>query len=87
MIFFIWIASCLFSVMFTEVFNQMLKHLDILQLPGEIYVLSDLELYLNLKSYFLVFLLAGLWLLIIAGITVLRRNKQGIVTELKKGFV
>jgi hypothetical protein len=25
--------------------------------------------------------------LVIAGITVLRRNKQGIVTELKKGFI
>jgi ABC-type lipoprotein release transport system permease subunit len=87
MILFIWIAACLCSVILTEVFNQMLKHLDILQLPGEIYVLSDLELYLDLKSYFLVFLLAGVWVLIIAGITVLRRNKQGIVTELKKGFV
>jgi hypothetical protein len=46
-----------------------------------------LELFLNLNSYFLVFSLAGLWLLVIAGITVLRRNKQGIVTELKKGFI
>jgi ABC-type lipoprotein release transport system permease subunit len=87
MIFFIWVVACLFSIILTELFNQMLKHLDILQLPGEIYVLSDLELFLNLNSYFLVFSLAGLWLLVIAGITVLRRNKQGIVTELKKGFI
>jgi ABC-type lipoprotein release transport system permease subunit len=87
MIFFIWVMACLCSVVLTEVFNQMLKHLDILELPGEIYVLSELELYLNLTSYLMVFLLAGIWVSIIASVTVMRRNKQGIVTELKKGFV
>ncbi|MFZ4714524.1 MAG: FtsX-like permease family protein [Bacteriovoracaceae bacterium] len=87
MVIFIWGMACATSVVFTEIFNQMLKHLDILHLPGEIYVLSDLELTLSFPSYLMVFSLALAWLLIIAGFTVLRGKRKGIVTELKKGFV
>lgn len=84
---FIWAGACVCAIFLTGLFDLMLRNLEVLKLPGEIYVLSELSLSLNLQSYALVFLLSLIWVLLIAGITILRVQKRSIVTELKKGFV
>lgn len=85
-IFLIWAASCVTGVILTEVFNFLLQNLEILQLPGDIYVLSNLSLVLGMNDYLLVFLIALFWVLLIAGFVFFRNKNQSVISMLKKEF-
>lgn len=85
-VFFIWIVSCLVSLGLTGIFNQLLKHLSVFQLPGDIYVLSGLRLDLHYQVVGLVFLLALIWVMIISLITFGRFKKHSVAQNLRKEF-
>lgn len=85
-VFFIWILSCFVSLILTAIFNQLLKHLSVFKLPGDIYVLSELSLDLHSQVVGLVFLLALIWVMIISFITFGRFKKNSVAQNLRKEF-
>ena len=82
----LWSSSCLISVGLSEVVNWLLGNLNILKVPGEIYVLNHLSLKLAVDDYLMVFLVALLWVGIVAGVTVWRLNKRSIIQGIRKEF-
>lgn len=85
-VFFVWLLSCIVSLILTFIFDQLLKHLPIFKLPGDIYVLSDLSLDLQYSVVGLVFLLALIWVMIISFITFGRFKKNSVAQNLRKEF-
>ena len=83
---FVWAISCVLSLFMTGLFNQLLKHLSIFKLPGDIYVLSDLSLDLHPEAIGLVFILALVWVMIISFITFGRFKKSSVAQNLRKEF-
>lgn len=86
LIFFIWVISCLFSIILAQIFDFGLQHLPFLQLPGDIYNLGHLSLKLSFMDYFYVFALALFWIFVIAMMGIIRINRKSILSGLRKEF-
>jgi ABC-type lipoprotein release transport system permease subunit len=81
----IWSVSCIGAHLLSILFNWCLQHVSFLQIPGEIYVLSSLNIRLDFMAYFTVYGVSLLWILLVAivGYFRLRRRpiNQGVWAE------
>lgn len=82
----IWAISCVGSFFLSDIFDLSLKHLPMFQVPGEIYVLSSLELKLSTESFITVFAIAFVWILIASFIGYLRLKNKTIIQGLRQEF-
>lgn len=86
LLFWMWLVSALLSVGLTHVFNFLLMRLPVFDLPGDIYVLSNLRLALGWEDYALVFSLALGWVLLIGSLTMWRMKKRAVLSGLRQEF-
>jgi ABC-type lipoprotein release transport system permease subunit len=82
----IWAVSCVGAYFFTEFFDWSLQHLSLFKIPGDIYVLSGLNLRLNFKSYLTVYAISLLWILIATMVGYLRFKRKTIIQGLRQEF-
>ncbi len=82
----IWSVSCAGAYLISLAFNWALKHVSFLQIPGEIYVLSSLDLRLDRMAYVTVYGVSLLWILIAAFIGFLRLKRRPIIQGLRQEF-
>jgi ABC-type lipoprotein release transport system permease subunit len=81
-----WFSSCLISVVFVNIFKILLKYFSLFKLPAEIYYMPRLEMYLTLKDYFTVFVLAFFWIILITFILLRRIKKKSLLEGLRQEF-
>lgn len=60
----IWFLSCVLAIIFKHIFAFALNNFEAFSLPGDIYTLSNIELFVPTASYLIVFSLALLWLIL-----------------------
>jgi ABC-type lipoprotein release transport system permease subunit len=82
----LWGLSCLFSELLVRIMRYLLNSLDIFKLPGEIYVLGQLDIKLDIYDYSIVFLGSFVWLFVISTIVFLRMRKSPILKGLRQEF-
>lgn len=82
----IWTASCVGAHLLSLLFNWCLQHLPFLQIPGEIYVLSSLNIKLDFMAYVTVYGVSLLWILLAAFIGYLRLKRRPIMQGLRQEF-
>ncbi len=82
----IWSVSCVGAYLISLAFNWALKHVSFLQIPGEIYVLSSLDLKLDRMAYVTVYGVSLLWILVAAFIGFLRLKRRPIIQGLRQEF-
>lgn len=88
LMFVLWIASCLFSLVLVRVFDYLLNYLSYLNLPGEVYYmdLSRLNLAIGLEDYIVVYLSALFWLMLIVAFSLYRMKRKSLLYGLRKEF-
>ena len=72
--------------MLSLVFNWGLANLSFLQIPGEIYVLSSLQIRLDSTAYMTVYLVSLVWVLIPGVFGYWRLKRRSIVQGLRQEF-
>jgi len=82
----IWSVSCVGAHLLSLLFNWCLQHVSFLQIPGEIYVLSSLNIKLDTMAYVTVYGVSLLWILLAAFIGYLRLKKRPIIQGLRQEF-
>lgn len=82
----IWGVSCAGAYICSQFFNWCLKHVSFLQIPGEIYVLSSLNIRLDLMAYVTVYAVSLLWILVAAFGGYLRFKNKPIIQGLRQEF-
>jgi ABC-type lipoprotein release transport system permease subunit len=82
----IWATSCVGALGLIRLFNWLLWHVSWLQVPGDIYVLTRLQVLLSLKDYLWVFGLALLWMGILGGLAARKLRKQTLLAGLRQEF-
>lgn len=82
----IWSLSCAGAHLASMLFNWCLRHLPFLQIPGEIYVLSSLNIRLDLMAYLTVYGVSLLWILLAALIGYFRMRRRPIIQGLRQEF-
>lgn len=82
----VWAVSCLGAYLLSHVFNWSLKNLSIFQVPGEIYVLSQLSIRLDWTAHLTVYTVSLLWILAAAGIGYFRLKRKPIIQGLRQEF-
>lgn len=85
-IFIIWVLSCGGAYVLSRLFNWSLANLSFLQIPGEIYVLSSLQIRLDSRAYITVYLVSLLWVLVAGGFGYWRLKRGSIVQGLRQEF-
>ena len=83
---FVWLCSSLVAVALTQVFNFALSDLNILNIPGEIYVLSKLSLVLDSFDYLLVLFISFLWIMIIGALLLWKMKQKSLLAGLRQEF-
>lgn len=82
----IWSISCVGAHLLSLLFNWCLQHVSFLQIPGEIYVLSALNIRLDFMAYVTVYGVSLLWILLSAFIGYFRLKKRPIMQGLRQEF-
>lgn len=82
----VWFISSIISIGLTFIFNLLLTHLPVFELPGDIYVLSKLQIELTSFDYLLVFGLALLWVILIGVLAILKMKKKTLLQGLRQEF-
>ena len=82
----IWAVSCMGAHLLSLLFNWCLQNLPFLQIPGEIYVLSSLNIKLDMMAYITVYGVSLLWILLAAFIGYLRLKRRPIMQGLRQEF-
>ena len=82
----IWGISCVGAYIASHIFNWGLQNLWFLQIPGEIYVLSSLNIRLDLMAYVTVYAVSLIWILIAAFGGYLRMRNKPIIQGLRQEF-
>jgi ABC-type lipoprotein release transport system permease subunit len=82
----IWALSCLLSLGFVQIFKFLLLHLELFELPSEIYYMPRIELYLTIKDYAFVFSLALVWIMIITFYLLRRLKQKSLLEGLRQEF-
>jgi ABC-type lipoprotein release transport system permease subunit len=85
-IFILWALSCVGAHILSLVFNWALANLSFLQIPGEIYVLSSLQIRLDSTAYITVYLVSLVWVLIPGLFGYWRLKRRSIVQGLRQEF-
>lgn len=82
----IWSVSCVGAHLLSQLFNWCLQNVSFLQIPGEIYVLSSLNIKLDFLAYVTVYGVSLLWILIAAFVGYLKLKKKPIIEGLRQEF-
>lgn len=82
----IWVGSCLLAMGFSSIFEWAMLNLSFLELPGDIYSLSRIQIKLSLNSYLIAFCLAFLWLIGISWPGLSRLRKKSLLSRLRLEF-
>lgn len=82
----LWAFSCVGAWLLSHVFNWSLQNLPIFQVPGEIYVLSELSIRLDTLDYVTVSAISLLWVIIAAAIGYFRLRNRPIIEGLRQEF-
>ncbi len=82
----LWAASCAGAWVLSHVFNWSLQNLAIFKVPGQIYVLSELSIRLDLLDYVTVSAISLFWVLVAAGIGYFRLRNRPIIEGLRQEF-
>jgi ABC-type lipoprotein release transport system permease subunit len=85
-IFIVWAVSCGGAYFLSRLFNWSLANVSFLQIPGEIYVLSSLQILLDSAAYITVYLVSLLWVLVAGGFGYWRLKRGSIVQGLRQEF-
>jgi len=85
-IFIVWGVSCGGAYFLSRLFNWSLANISFLQIPGEIYVLSSLQIRLYSNAYITVYLVSLLWVLVAGGFAYWRLKRNSIVQGLRQEF-
>ena len=85
-IFIVWGVACIGAHLLSEIFNWSLGHLSFLQIPGEIYVLSSLQIRLDVDAYMTVYLVSLLWVLLAGIVGYWRLKRRPIMQGLRQEF-
>jgi ABC-type lipoprotein release transport system permease subunit len=85
-IFIVWGVACIGAHLLSEIFNWSLGHLSFLQIPGEIYVLSSLQIRLDVDAYITVYLVSLLWVLLAGIVGYWRLKRRPIMQGLRQEF-
>ncbi len=86
MIILVWGFSCAGAYFLSQVFNWGLANLSILQVPGEVYVLSQLSLSISLSEYITVYTLSLAWVLLALAFGYWRLRRRSILQGLRLEF-
>ena len=82
----IWMISIFVSYLLTKFFDYLLQNLSVLQIPGDIYVLSSLKLDLSSEDYLLVYSISLIWILLLCCFGIMRLRKKSILSGLRQEF-
>ncbi len=82
----VWILSCLGAWALVGVFNLLLAHAPWLQVPGDIYMLTRLQVVLDAADYAWVFVPALGWIALLGWGTARRLRRQSLLTGLRQEF-
>lgn len=82
----IWLCSSLVALFMTGLFNFALSDLNLLNIPGEIYVLTKLTLVLDKYDYMLVLFISLLWIMIIGMLLLWRMKQKSLLSGLRQEF-
>ncbi len=82
----VWAISCVGAHLLSVLFNWSLANLSFLQIPGEIYVLSGLQIRLDMTAYLTVYLLSLVWVIIAGLFGYWRLKRRPIVQGLRQEF-
>lgn len=82
----LWGTSCVGALLLVKIFNWLLANASWLQVPGDIYVLSQLQVLLSLKDYVWVFGLALVWMAILGGFAARKIRRQSLLAGLRQEF-
>lgn len=82
----LWGLACTGAYLLSQIFNWSLAHLSFLQIPGEIYVLSSLQIRLDTTAYVTVYLVSLFWVLVAGAFGYWRLNRRSIVQGLRQEF-
>jgi len=82
----LWAISCLGAHLLSVFFNWSLANLSFLQIPGEIYVLSGLQIRLDMTAYLTVYLVSLVWVIIAGLFGYWRLKRRPIVQGLRQEF-
>ena len=85
-ILFIWLAACAMAYFMAQIFNWSLANLSFLQIPGEIYVLSSLQIRLDTQAYITVYFLSLVWVFLAGLLGYWRMKKKSILQGLREEF-
>ena len=82
----IWFVSASISVVLVKIFDQVILKLPFLKIPGDVYVISNLSISLELLDYLQVFGLSLVWVLFIGVVAMRRLKKKSLVSGLREEF-
>ncbi len=82
----IWLSSCVLSLLMTFFIDNVVLKLPFLKLPGSIYELDYLSLYLKPSGVFIVFALTFLWSLGVILFILWRERRKSILAGLRQRF-
>ncbi|MBY0413341.1 MAG: hypothetical protein K2Q18_04220, partial [Bdellovibrionales bacterium] len=83
----IWLASCLLSVVFVQIFKFLLLKISLFKLPAEVYLMPRIELFISWQDYALVFTLALVWMLLITYYLLRKLKNKSLLEGLRQEFV
>lgn len=86
LLFAMWATSCAGALILVKIFNWLLANASWLQVPGDIYVLTQLQVLLSLKDYVWVFGLALVWMAILGGFAARKIRSQSLLAGLRQEF-
>ena len=82
----VWVLSCFGAWALVAIFNLMLAYVPWLQMPGDVYLLTRLQILLDTGDYLLVFGPALVWIGLVGYFTARRLQKQSLLTGLRQEF-
>lgn len=86
MLVFIWLISVFVSLVLIELFAFIIESVPYLKIPGDVYVLSQLEIVLDLMDYFYVYGASLVWVLLIGIIMLRKMGNKSVLTALRQEF-
>lgn len=82
----IWVASCVLSAVFVQVFRFMLLKLPFFELPAEVYHMPRIDIFLSGFDYVMVFALALLWMVLITYYLLRKLRNKSLLEGLRQEF-
>ena len=82
----IWAFSCFLGYLLVQLIGLGVQHLPFLKVPGDIYVISHLEIILDQQDYILVFAVSFVWIILMGLVTMYRLRSKSVIAGLRQEF-